>query len=96
MGMIQEGDGDPRHGTVNGYSNLKCRCEACRFQWRGFVAAARTRRRSTGLAPDDKRHGASTTYSNYGCRCDPCRLAHNAERRRNLAAQRALIKQRLA
>ena len=22
---------DPRHGTVNGYNNLRCRCDACRF-----------------------------------------------------------------
>ncbi len=21
---------DPRHGTVNGYSNLRCRCDRCR------------------------------------------------------------------
>lgn len=27
---IVEGDGDPRHGTHNGYGNLKCRCDACR------------------------------------------------------------------
>lgn len=24
------GDGDPRHGTVNGYGNLKCRCPECK------------------------------------------------------------------
>lgn len=22
--------GDPRHGTINGYSNLDCRCRLCR------------------------------------------------------------------
>lgn len=27
---IVEGDGDPRHGTTNGYSNLRCRCDDCR------------------------------------------------------------------
>ena len=26
---IHEGDGDPRHGTDNGYRNLGCRCEPC-------------------------------------------------------------------
>lgn len=26
---ITEGDGDPRHGTSNGYSNLDCRCPLC-------------------------------------------------------------------
>jgi hypothetical protein len=30
---ISEGDGDPRHGTVNGYSNLGCRCPECRQAW---------------------------------------------------------------
>lgn len=24
---------DPRHGTVNGYSNHKCRCDRCRANW---------------------------------------------------------------
>lgn len=24
---------DPRHGTANGYSNLKCRCERCTNAW---------------------------------------------------------------
>jgi hypothetical protein len=32
-------DGDPRHGTLNGYFNLRCRCEKCR------KANAATRRR---------------------------------------------------
>lgn len=27
---IQPGDGDPRHGTTNGYTSLGCRCEYCR------------------------------------------------------------------
>jgi hypothetical protein len=27
---IQPGDGDPCHGTYNGYNNLGCRCDACR------------------------------------------------------------------
>lgn len=26
---ITAGDGDPRHGTANGYSNLQCRCRPC-------------------------------------------------------------------
>lgn len=26
---IYPGDGDPRHGTINGYQNLKCRCPDC-------------------------------------------------------------------
>lgn len=27
---MEPGDGDPRHGTQNGYLNLECRCDACR------------------------------------------------------------------
>jgi len=27
---IKPGDGDPRHGTLNGYTNHGCRCEFCR------------------------------------------------------------------
>lgn len=27
---ITPGDGDARHGTLNGYSNLRCRCEDCK------------------------------------------------------------------
>jgi hypothetical protein len=27
---IKPGDGDPRHGTLNGYTNLCCRCDQCR------------------------------------------------------------------
>jgi hypothetical protein len=26
-------DDDPRHGTVNGYSNWSCRCDECRAAW---------------------------------------------------------------
>jgi hypothetical protein len=26
-------DDDPRHGTVNGYNNLYCRCQPCRDAW---------------------------------------------------------------
>lgn len=25
--------GDPRHGTMNGYNNLRCRCDRCREAW---------------------------------------------------------------
>ena len=30
---IQPGDGDPRHGTLNGYKNHKCHCALCRAAW---------------------------------------------------------------
>ena len=32
---------DPRHGTFNGYCNLKCRCAPCREAWRIYYTAYR-------------------------------------------------------
>lgn len=31
--FITPGDGDPRHGTANGYNNLGCRCPECTEAW---------------------------------------------------------------
>lgn len=67
---------DPRHGTLNGYSNQRCRCDACRAAWAAYTSKLRERR-STTLAPDDLRHGRYTTYSNHKCRCESCRAAWN-------------------
>lgn len=36
---------DPRHGTSNGYSNLKCRCDRCREAWAAAHAKYMERRR---------------------------------------------------
>lgn len=33
---IQPGDGDPRHGTTNGYGNLGCHCGDCRRAWAAY------------------------------------------------------------
>lgn len=70
------GPDDPRHGTVNGYGNLGCRCRPC------TVAASRERylwrkAQAENLAgnPDDPRHGTPSGYNNYRCRCDRCREA---------------------
>lgn len=30
MKLITAGDGDPRHGTMNGYQNHRCRCDDCK------------------------------------------------------------------
>lgn len=38
---------DPRHGTVNGYSNLNCSCALCREAWR--VAHLRYMRKGDNL-----------------------------------------------
>jgi len=33
---------DPRHGTVNGYTNFGCRCEKCRQCYRGLRPISQT------------------------------------------------------
>lgn len=65
------GPDDPRHGTENGYKNLKCRCAACKKAWAAAFQTAQRRRQFT-LAVDDPRHGRASTYGNYKCRCTPC------------------------
>jgi len=57
---ITPGDGDPRHGTSNGYCNLRCRCAECREAWRVYYAQHRARERWI------KRH-ASGTCKVEGC-----------------------------
>lgn len=69
---------DPRHGSVNGYTNHGCRCERCR------AAEARRQKRwraSVSLRPDDPQHGTNNGYTNYGCRCPRCSAAHKAYNR---------------
>lgn len=74
---MRPGDGDSRHGTRNGYVNLRCRCEDCRSantetltRWR---AAARARAPKMVLS-----HGSRSTYTNWSCRCEDCRAAETA------------------
>ena len=69
---------DPRHGTVNGYTNLKCRCDACRSAWAEKTAGHRNNRADHGLPAEDPHHGKYTTYLNYLCRCGLCRAAYAA------------------
>ena len=70
--------GDARHGTVNGYCNLSCRCDACRKAWATHIAQRRAERRTSPI-PDSVEHGRYTTYGNWSCRCFKCL---DAERRR--------------
>lgn len=60
---------DPRHGTVNGYSNLACRCQPCRDAHSANFILQRADR-SKRLA--EATHGKATTYTNWLCRCRPC------------------------
>jgi hypothetical protein len=78
-------DGDPRHGTYNGYVNRGCRCTDCRAANTAFHIAAREQRRGS-LSPGDPRHGRDDTYTNYACRCDWCRDAHTDYRARRKSA----------
>lgn len=71
---ITPGDGDPRHGTANGYNNLGCRGPDCTAAVRAQRAAWRARQEPP--PPDDPRHGTAHCYTNLGCRCKPCRRAY--------------------
>lgn len=62
------------HGTLNGYSNRKCRCSGCRQ-----AAAANMRRYKEQLKTKPVPphvHGTANGYGNYGCRCQSCTTAH--------------------
>jgi hypothetical protein len=70
------GDGDPRHGTLNGYGNLKCRCQPCRDANAIAFKEARAKRKQRLLDdPSLAPHGRESTYGNWGCRCDLCTAA---------------------
>ena len=64
---------DPRHGTINGYNTLRCRCERCKKASSDYSKM----RKARGLPPGDPRHGTYNGYTNSGCRCDECRQAVN-------------------
>ena len=85
MAEMSLADDDPRHGTVNGYSNHRCRCDACRqantAHSRAYMQRVRAERRILGT------HPSSIAY-NSGCRCDSCREHHNARSRESKARKR--------
>lgn len=83
---IQAGDGDQRHGSVNGYVNHLCRCDECRGAWRAEQRRQNAQRAAKGV-PDDI-HGKRTTYANWQCRCAECRAAHAAAKRELYARRR--------
>jgi hypothetical protein len=83
--FIHPGDGDPRHGSNNGYSNLGCRCQHCRQAWARTYQERRERKRSEPTPVDA--HGTVSGYSYWGCRCAKCTEVHN-ERDRELRYRR--------
>lgn len=42
--ILRPDDGDPRHGTRNGYANHMCRCPACRAAWAEYARELRKRK----------------------------------------------------
>lgn len=77
-------DGDPRHGTKNGYQNLGCRCADCREANRLHHQADRAAMRARAA---DIPHGTPSGYQNWGCRCMDCTAAHASSRREWKSAQ---------
>lgn len=74
MARVQKifpGDGDPRHGTANGYSNLGCRCAPCTHAHSAYCYEQKQKPR-TPLPPDDPRHGTSSGYRWWHCHCRKC------------------------
>lgn len=77
---------DPRHGTVNGYINRRCRCQECKDAWREYHRPYQERwRRRQGMQPAKRgrTHGIRATYVHAKCRCEECRRAE-ADYRRGL------------
>jgi hypothetical protein len=63
------------HGTLDGYTNHRCRCEGCRKANAAWQKGARLRRTKAKL-PSNRKHGVYATYLNYGCRCKACKKAN--------------------
>lgn len=45
LDFIRPGDGDPRHGTQNGYINLLCKCPDCKGAHAAYRRDLRRRKR---------------------------------------------------
>jgi hypothetical protein len=77
--FIHPGDGDPRHGSDNGYSNLRCRCQHCRQAWARTYQKRRERKRNEPTPVGA--HGTVSGYSYWGCRCAKCTEIHTEHHR---------------
>lgn len=78
--------GDPRHGTANGYNNLKCRCGRCRAAW--AAKWGDYYRRVLATPRPELPHGTESRYIHRGCRCDACKhAARNARWERRHATR---------
>lgn len=74
---ITPGDGDPRHGSADGYINHRCKCPACRAAWaiyhkeRGYSQRYRDKH-ATGpcLTPSCPRKRDRAKLTGYCARCN--------------------------
>lgn len=69
--------GEIPHGTSGGYTNHRCRCDACRLAWNEVVTKRRKKLADAwdGTPDPSLKHGLASTYGNYGCRCEDCKKA---------------------
>ena len=65
-------DDEPWHGTLGGYTNHRCRCDACRAANARHFREAKARRSREIPAHV---HGTPNGYGNYKCRCAACTTA---------------------
>lgn len=76
------------HGTLNGYSNIRCRCDLCREAGAIENRKQKTRRLANRVVVDGVLihpfacHGTETGYRNWGCRCDLCTEAASVASRK--------------
>lgn len=64
------------HGSAGGYSNHKCRCDACRLAWNKSCRERKRRRRDEFVYTPGADHGTAKMYQR-GCSCADCKTAHS-------------------
>lgn len=71
------------HGSLSGYTKMKCRCAECRRAWCDYQIAWKARKKAKEapgyVAPDVSHlamgkyeHGTRSAYVHAKCRCQPC------------------------
>lgn len=85
--------GDVPHGTLGGYNNHRCRCDACRAakaeSQRDYKRRAREKKAELARSGT---HGTYTMYVIFGCRCLFCKHYNAAKKRRRLARRKGTFK----
>ena len=82
---ITPGDGDPRHGTHNGYGNLGCRCPECRKASTAYGYAR-------GHGGDGGERCPVSGRLPRQCKCDGCQCEKRDKRKAREAEYRKLRK----